>query len=129
MKHLPSPDYETFERDGEEPVIIESANACEDIKKILSNADGSICVITKTSPEAKAIFNQLIVDTDIELYADKDKIFGNKAAIMPVVYTKGLEFDNVIIVDQNNEFDGEENNPYFYMAATRALHKLTVIKC
>ncbi len=129
MKLLPSPDYETFERDGEEPEIIESKDVCCDIKNILGSAEGSACVITKTSPTAKAIYNKLILDTDIELYNDKDKIFGDKAAIMPVVYTKGLEFDNVIIVDENGEFDGKENNPYLYMAATRALHRLTIIKC
>lgn len=129
MKLLPCPDYETFERDGDEPEIIESSNICEDIKQILKKAEGSACIITKTSPMARKIYNELIVDTDIELYDDKDKIFGNKAAIMPVVYTKGLEFDNVIIVDENGEFDGKENNPYLYMATTRALHKLTIIKC
>ena len=129
IKLLPSPDYETFERDGEEPVIVESNDVVSDIKAMLGEADGSVCVITKTSPTARKLYNKLIADTDIELYDDKDKIFGNKAAIMPVVYTKGLEFDNVIIVDENDEFGGEENNPYLYMATTRALHKLTIIKC
>ena len=47
---------------------------------------------------------------------------------MPVVYTKGLEFDNVIIIDEDNEFFGDENKPYLYMAATRALHNLTILK-
>ncbi|MBQ8228096.1 MAG: UvrD-helicase domain-containing protein [Clostridia bacterium] len=128
MKLLTSPDYETFERDGEEPLIIESNDIFSDIKTAIKNAEGSVCVITKTSPTARRIYNELILDTDIELYDDKDKIFGSKAAIMPVVYTKGLEFDNVIIVSENDEFFGKENNPYLYMATTRALHKLTIIK-
>ncbi len=129
QKFLPSADYETFERNGEEPEIIESSDIFSDVKSAIKNAEGSVCVITKTSPTARKIFNKLIIDTDVELYDDKNKIFGNQPAVMPVVYTKGLEFDNVIIVDENNEFDGKENNPYLYMAATRALHKLTIFKC
>lgn len=125
---LPCADYETFEREGEAPEIIECDNPAQKIRDIMKNAEGSFCVITKTSPTARKLFNELIADTDIELYDDKDKAFGNKAAIMPVVYTKGLEFDNVIILSEDDEFFGDENKPYLYMAATRALHKLTIIK-
>ena len=128
QKLLPSPDYETFERNGSEPEIIDSSDIYADIRKFIRNADGSICVITKSSPTARKIYNELIIDTDIELYDNKNKIFGDKAAIMPVVYTKGLEFDNVIIIDEDNEFFGDENKPYLYMAATRALHNLTILK-
>lgn len=129
QKLLPTPDYETFERDGSEPLIIESNNVFDNIKSAIKNIDGSFCIITKTSPTARKIYNKLIQDTDIELYDNKNKIFGDKAAVMPVVYTKGLEFDNVIIVSENDEFFGDENKPYLYMAATRALHNLTIIKC
>ncbi len=129
MKLLPQANYETFERDGDEPEIFEGSDEISKIKSIIKNAEGSVCVITKTSPTARRIYNRLILDTDIKLYDNKDKIFDNKAAIMPVVYTKGLEFDNVIIISEDGEFFGEENKPYLYMAATRALHKLTIIKC
>ncbi len=125
---LPCADYETFERDGSEPEIINSSDIYADIKNAVKNAEGTVCVITKTSPSARKIYNELILDTDIELFDDKSKIFGDKAKIMPVVYTKGLEFDNVIIVSENDEFFGEENKPYLYMASTRALHKLTILK-
>ena len=47
---------------------------------------------------------------------------------MPLVYTKGLEFDKVIIYDGGDDFFGEKNKPYLYMAATRALHNLKIIK-
>ncbi len=127
-KLLPSPDFETFERDGDEPKIVQSDDIYSDIKNIIGNAEGSFCVITKTTPTARKIYNKLILDIDVELYDDKNKIFGDKAAIMPVVYTKGLEFDNVIIVSEDDEFFGEENKPYLYMASTRALHNLTIIK-
>ena len=47
--------------------------------------------------------------------------------VMPVALTKGLEFDNVIVYD-NGSFSGDQNKKYLYMAATRALHKLTLFK-
>ncbi len=125
---LPCADYETFERNGDKPKIIISSNLADEIKKIIHKAEGSVCIITKTSPTAKKLYNDLIFDTDIELYDNKSKIFGDKIKIMPVVYTKGLEFDNVVIISENEEFFGDENKPYLYMASTRALHKLTIIK-
>jgi DNA helicase IV len=46
---------------------------------------------------------------------------------MPLVLTKGLEFDSVIVFNKNKTFSGEDNKPYLYMAVTRALHRLSVI--
>lgn len=125
---LPSPDYETFDRDGDEVLVESSDNIAELIKKEKEKSDGSFCVITKTTAEARAIYNELIKDTDIEIYDDKDKFFSDKAAILPVVYSKGLEFDNVLIISSpSSNFFGEENKQYLYMAATRALHTLKII--
>ena len=45
---------------------------------------------------------------------------------MPLTLTKGLEFDTVFVVDENNSFSGEENKRNLYLASTRALHKLNV---
>lgn len=125
---LSSPDYETFDRSGDEVLIKESDDIIKLIKEEKEKADGSFCVITKTSAEARHIYNELIKDTDIEIYDDKDKFFSDKAAILPVVYSKGLEFDNVLIINsKGGGFAGEENKPYLYMAATRALHSLKII--
>jgi DNA helicase IV len=45
---------------------------------------------------------------------------------MPLVLTKGLEFDSVIVFNKENAFNGDSNKPYLYMAVTRALHRLTI---
>ena len=47
---------------------------------------------------------------------------------MPLVLTKGLEFDSVIVFNKNKVFSGENNKPYLYMAVTRALHRLSIIE-
>jgi len=48
--------------------------------------------------------------------------------IMPLVLTKGLEFDSVIVFNKGKGFMGEQNKPYLYMAVTRALHRLSIIE-
>lgn len=126
---LKNADYETFDRDGEEPEISETNDVISEIKKSLEGIEGTACIITKTTAFAREIFNVLSVDTDVEIYDNRRKIFSDKIGIMPVTYTKGLEFDNVIIVSNNeNDFYSEGSEPFLYMAATRALHKLKIIK-
>ncbi|MGN1169704.1 MAG: UvrD-helicase domain-containing protein, partial [Acutalibacteraceae bacterium] len=125
---LGSADYEVFERNGAEPEIIETDDIYPLIKPELETDDETVCIITKTTAQAREIYNRLIDSADVELYDDKGKIFSGKAAVMPLVYTKGLEFDKVIIYDGGDDFFGEKNKPYLYMAATRALHNLTIIK-
>ena len=126
---LKNADYETFDRNGDEPKIIETDNAVAEIKKSLAGIEGSACIITKTTALAREIYNGLIADTDVEIYDDRKKIFSDKIGVMSVTYTKGLEFDNVIIVsDSKNDFYADGSEPFLYMAATRALHKLKIIK-
>ncbi len=126
---LRNADYETFDRNGDEPEIIETDDMFDEIRKALKDIDGTACVITKTTALAKKIYSELSVDTDVEIYDNRRKIFSDKIGIMPVTYTKGLEFDNVVIVsDSDNDFYGSGCEPYLYMAATRALHKLKIIK-
>ncbi|MCQ2472363.1 MAG: UvrD-helicase domain-containing protein [Clostridia bacterium] len=129
MKLLKNVDYETFDRSGDEPEIIETENVIDEIKLSLKNAEGSACVITKTTALAREIFNRLIDEFDVEIYDDRKKIFSDKIGIMPVAYTKGLEFDNVIIVSNSeNDFYSKGSEPFLYMASTRALHKLKIVK-
>ncbi|MBR4866718.1 MAG: ATP-binding domain-containing protein, partial [Clostridia bacterium] len=47
-----------------------------------------------------------------------------KILVTPVIFTKGLEFDRVVIPEEMFRDDRRS----YYMAATRALHKLTVIR-
>ncbi len=55
--------------------------------------------------------------------------FGNGIMVLPVEYTKGLEFDAVLILDPTREEypvdDGHAK--LLYVAATRALHELCVL--
>ena len=55
--------------------------------------------------------------------------FGNGVLVLPLEYTKGLEFDAVLIFDASGEAYPPEDGyvKRLYVAATRALHELCVL--
>ncbi len=65
-----------------------------------------------------------VAESDLE-----KAVFGNGVMVLPVAYTKGLEFDAVLILDPDNEDypvdDGHAK--LLYVATTRALHELCVL--
>lgn len=126
---LDSADYETFERSGEKPEIIETDDEYKLISDLLKDLSGTACIIAKTTAYAREIYNKLTLDFDLKLYDNKQKTFSDNIAVLPLCYSKGLEFDNVIVLSSSEyDFFGDENRRYLYMAATRALHSLTIIK-
>ena len=83
--------------------------------------------LTKTIEESRVLHKELIKEfPSIRLCDNKSCVLSEAPIIMPLVLTKGLEFDSVIVFNKNNGFSGENNKPYLYMAVTRALHRLTI---
>lgn len=108
----------------------------------------TIAVICKDAGEAKEAYSQLKEIRfrnekieDIRLFADDgsesnendDEIqhhneFGKGVLVLPLEYSKGLEFDAVIVYDANEEAYPYEDSfaKLLYVAVTRALHELSV---
>ena len=65
-----------------------------------------------------------IMETDPE-----KAVFGNGIMVLPVEYTKGLEFDAVLILNPTDEEYPEDDGhaKLLYVAATRALHELCIL--
>lgn len=124
--------YDIFERDGEDVAFIKASDYLTELKNELlrlASLSASTCIITKTIDEAQKLHAALFpYYNGLKLCDNKSAEFTSAPTIMPLVLTKGLEFDNVIVVDKGNCFDGDENRRYLYMASTRALHRLTIIK-
>ena len=62
--------------------------------------------------------------------SDPEKaVFGNGIMVLPVDYTKGLEFDAVLLLDPTQEdYPVEDGHAkLLYVAATRALHELCIL--
>lgn len=89
----------------------------------------TMAVICRTSKQAEQVAKELskyieIAESDLEKAE-----FTNGILVLPVEYTKGLEFDTALIYDPT-----EEDYPLdagharmLYVAATRALHELAIV--
>jgi len=85
----------------------------------------SIAIVTKNDSECDKIY-KLLKNTEISKIDNQTKKFNRKFVVVPVYMAKGLEFDSVIIyTDKDNTFTDSEKYLY-YVAITRAQHKLVV---
>ena len=89
----------------------------------------TIAVVCRDETEAAATARKLkkyvpVVEEDLETAE-----FGEGVMVLPVAYTKGLEFDAVLLLDPTEEKYPENDGQVklLYVAATRALHELAVL--
>ncbi|MCL2513083.1 MAG: UvrD-helicase domain-containing protein [Oscillospiraceae bacterium] len=128
MNFIDSPSYEIFDRHGAEPQFIKSENTANAVIELLNSGElgGTACIITKTAKEAAVLHKKLEGKTNITLINSGGQMFKSGNVIMPVIYAKGLEFDNVIIPGYGKLCaDGE--NRLLYLMLTRALHRLFLL--
>ena len=103
--------------------------AVKTIRRWLSDGRETIAVICRDDAAAENVKNLLgaeltLADTDPETAG-----FTVGIMVLPVEYTKGLEFDAVLLYDPTSA-DYPTEDAYvklLYVAATRALHELTVL--
>ena len=89
----------------------------------------TIAVICRDEAEASDVSSRMekhlaIADSDLETAE-----FGSGIMVLPVEYTKGLEFDCVLLYHPSAQSYPAEDQyvKLLYVAATRALHELTVL--
>lgn len=87
----------------------------------------SFVIIGKTMQECHAIYEHLtpyFLD-EIQVIEDHDDMEKEKAVILPVYLSKGLEFDCVFLVSLNDDYQQHElDMKLLYVAMTRPLHRL-----
>ncbi len=121
--------YDIFSRNGEEVQYKEGTESLIESVKDYYKKSHSVAIITKTVEEARELHKELIKHfPEIRLCDNKSCVLSESPIIMPLILTKGLEFDSVIVLNNNNCFSGDDNKPYLYMAVTRALHRLTLLE-
>ena len=107
-------------------LLSQAAKLCKEWQKQGLNTIAVICRDQKEAEEAtKELGRHLpLLESDLEKAE-----FGNGVMVLPVEYTKGLEFDAVLLLDPSKEAypvdDGHAR--LLYVAATRALHELSVL--
>ena len=101
-------------------------------EKILSwQQDGydTVAVVCRTAAEAEDMAEKLGSRIQIEESSLEKAEFGQGVLVLPVEYTKGLEFDAVLICNPTKEDYPKDDGhaKLLYVAATRALHELAVL--
>lgn len=123
--------YEIFKRSGE-PVARVSGSV-EDLAELIAletENRSTLAVITKTAQGARELHKGLVGRVPrLRLCDNKSCEMSDAPVVMPLALTKGLEFDGVVIYDENATFTSEGNERYLYLASTRALHKLNIFTC
>lgn len=89
----------------------------------------TLAVICREETEAERVANELRVYVSIKDLSGAETTFGAGIMVLPVVYTKGLECDAVLIFDPSEEKYPSDNGhvKMLYVTATRALHELAVL--
>lgn len=103
--------------------------AANQIQEWQKNGYETIAVICRDETEAKEVSDLLQDTPNLMSYTPERSQFGEGIMVLPVVYTKGLEFDAVLLWNPTKEQYPQDNGhiKLLYVAATRALHELTVL--
>lgn len=113
--------------DVEEVEVKDEDDLIDTILETLEDYDDenydNIAIITKDKEELKKIAPELKKFTKLLAFDREDVIYRGGKVIVPSYYAKGLEFDDVIIVN----FDDNTDDLVKYIMATRALHRLKVV--
>lgn len=111
---------------GREELIRETAKVCKGWQE---KGLDTIAVICRNQESASAAARELSEYVDLIESNLEKAVFGSGIMVLPVEYTKGLEFDAVLILDPaREEYPVEDGHAkLLYVAATRALHELCVL--
>ena len=98
------------------------------VKDMTDKQYETIAVICKDISEAKDVYDHLSEHTQVKYFSGEDTEFSSGVYVLPIEYSKGLEFDAVIIYDASDKAYPKEDAyaKLLYVAATRALHELKV---
>jgi DNA helicase-2/ATP-dependent DNA helicase PcrA len=98
-----------------------------DLFKLKEKGLNRICIITKSSNEANAIYEGLKDELEgITIINDDNDSLEKDILLSPSYISKGLEFDAVINYnDKENDYEDKDKYLY-YIASTRAQHSLTI---
>jgi len=127
-------DLEPVVRHGEKPQILKFKNEEEEISGIVDlivafkkSAYKSLGIICRTESQAKEMSEKLEEYTDIYFLSSQSSAFVQGIIITSAHMAKGLEFDEVIIPQMNDRnYNTEIDRSMLYVAATRAMHRLTI---
>ncbi len=123
--------YSYFNREFKKPKLIITENIIEVTMKILKelNEYNLVGIVVSDEKEATKLKKSIGNTIDIQLLTKPSDELKSKIVIIPLLLSKGLEFDAVLLI---NSFKNNENRSHayqrLYLGFTRALHELFIIE-
>ncbi|GGD16201.1 RNA polymerase recycling motor HelD [Pontibacillus salipaludis] len=100
----------------------------EEYKRLKEEGFKSFALIGKTVKECQMIYHSLssyFPNESLQFIQGNEEMKKDSVIILPVYLAKGLEFDCVFLVNQNESYAKEElDRKLLYVAMTRPLHRL-----
>jgi DNA helicase-2/ATP-dependent DNA helicase PcrA len=119
-------------RHGQEVTTLNNdSNLVELINEQFEKGSATVAIITKDDSEAILVYDKLEKKKEkltrpLTTFSDSDYKTG--ILVLPVSKAKGLEFDSVFISNYKSfNFNIDHDSRLFYVAVTRALHRLYII--
>lgn len=119
-------DVKVTDCENEEKMLEEAVNV---IRKWQQDGHETIAVICRDEAEAESVSASMGKIIDITDSNIDTAVFDQGVMVLPVEYTKGLEFDAVLLYNPTKESYPamDQYVKLLYVAATRALHELMVL--
>ncbi len=122
-------------RHGEKPALLPCRDKQDgleqlkrEIKGFLKKGNASLGIIAKTNARAKEVFEQLRAEYDLHLITPQSRHFEEGISVTSVQMSKGLEFDEVIVLDAGEDtYSTIYDSSLLYIACTRAMHWLALL--
>lgn len=121
-----SEEMQSVEKEEESKMIIAVAN---EIKAWQDKGYDTIAVICKDEAQTDTVREALRPYIDVNRESLETTEFTRGVMVLPIHMTKGLEFDTVLLMNPDREAypKNDANAKLLYVAATRALHELTIV--
>ena len=113
-------------KENKEPVVIHSLCDMDSDVSWLQEKYKNLAIITKNEETSSRVYELLKDKYPVSLVSFDTKEFNKDLLILPAYLAKGLEFDSVIVYQDQESYYTKEDDHLFYVACTRAQHKLVV---
>lgn len=99
------------------------------VQRMKNNNYKNIAIICKTNEECQKVYDKLKPRIeDINLIIENINKYDGGVTVVSSYFSKGLEFDSVIITDLENYDESLLDKKLLYIGYTRAMHVLEVLK-
>lgn len=117
-------------REGDKPRVFKCLDYFDETNKVvelIGGSEGNVAVICKNEAEKEKWYDYLRDKVKVKKVNSKEDC---RVVISTVYECKGIEFDNVVVVDVDlNNYDKEIENNWLYIACSRAMHSLNLLYC